>query len=330
MAGPLNPPAGPVTSSFKTLTEVEPRTAINATNTPGDATALFKITKAGSYYLTGNLTGQAGRSGIIITVSDVTIDLNGFEMLGVAGSADGIAVQGTVANIAVVHGVVRSWGASGISLSNGTSFNTRIDDVRAYQNQGSGLAVGVSGIISHCSSTYNAGTGIVAGTTSCIIDCTMTNNSARGIYAEDGCTITRCSVAASGFEGIRASDACTILDCTVRLNAQDGIRVDTKCRVAGNTAEGNGTGNFGGAGIYATGTDNRIEGNNCLGADLGVYVTGTGNFVIKNSCSGNTTNWNVAAGNVCYVVSATTCPAIAGNTGGSALGTSESNANFTY
>ncbi len=34
-AGDLNPPSGPVTPTMKTLTEVEPRIAINATNTPG-------------------------------------------------------------------------------------------------------------------------------------------------------------------------------------------------------------------------------------------------------------------------------------------------------
>ena len=49
LAGPLNPPAGPVTSTYKTLTEVEPRIAINLTNTPGDANSVFKITQRGSY-----------------------------------------------------------------------------------------------------------------------------------------------------------------------------------------------------------------------------------------------------------------------------------------
>ena len=34
LAGPLNPPSGPVTSTYKTLTEVEPRVPVSATNTP--------------------------------------------------------------------------------------------------------------------------------------------------------------------------------------------------------------------------------------------------------------------------------------------------------
>lgn len=57
-AGDLNPPAGPVSPTHKTLTEIEPRTAISMANTPGDADSLFKITQPGSYYLTGNITAS--------------------------------------------------------------------------------------------------------------------------------------------------------------------------------------------------------------------------------------------------------------------------------
>src|SRR6185295_5336210 len=39
--GPLDPPAGPVAPTGKTLTEVQPRTAVNAANTPGTPTAVF-------------------------------------------------------------------------------------------------------------------------------------------------------------------------------------------------------------------------------------------------------------------------------------------------
>src|SRR5262245_7050708 len=72
VAGPLTPPACPVASSYKTLAEVEPRVAINAANTPGTGTCLFKITAPGSYYLTGNITGASGRHGIEISSSNVT------------------------------------------------------------------------------------------------------------------------------------------------------------------------------------------------------------------------------------------------------------------
>src|SRR3990170_4156468 len=116
-AGSLTPPAGPITSTMKTLTEVEPRIAINATNTPGDADSLFKITQPGSYFLTGNITGLIGKHGVEIAASGITLDLNGFDLVGVAGSLDGVSVTvGSLTNIAVVHGSVRSWGGEGVDL----------------------------------------------------------------------------------------------------------------------------------------------------------------------------------------------------------------------
>ena len=90
LAGPLSPPGGPVASTGKTLTEVEPRIAVNATNTPGTATSLFKITQPGSYYLTGNITGVSGKNGIEIAASGVSLDLTGFDLSGVPGSLDGV------------------------------------------------------------------------------------------------------------------------------------------------------------------------------------------------------------------------------------------------
>src|SRR6185436_1945782 len=93
--GDLNPPAGPVGPTMKPLSEIEPRIAISALTTPGDADSLFRITQPGSYYLTGNVTGVSGKSGIGIASSGVTLDLSGFELLGVAGSANGIFTTGT-------------------------------------------------------------------------------------------------------------------------------------------------------------------------------------------------------------------------------------------
>ena len=69
-AGDLNPPAGPVTPTMKPLDEVEPRTAVNATNTPGDTDSSFRISQSGSYYLTANLTGESGKHDMIGCESD--------------------------------------------------------------------------------------------------------------------------------------------------------------------------------------------------------------------------------------------------------------------
>ena len=54
---------------MKTLDQVEARIPIDATNTPGDATSSFKIIAPGSYYLTGNVTGESGKNGLSVAAS---------------------------------------------------------------------------------------------------------------------------------------------------------------------------------------------------------------------------------------------------------------------
>jgi len=356
LAGPLTPPAGPVTSTYKTLTEVEPRIAINLTNTPGDANSLFKITQPGSYYLTGNITGVAGRHGVEIAASGVTLDLMGFDLSGIPGMGafDGVsATANSLINITVRNGSVRAWGDDGVDLGSNFVENSAVIDVRASGNAGSGITTDDGCTISGCSAFQNSGSGISASTGCTISNCTAYDNTDNGISAGDGCTITGCtansntgngissgggstitgcSASFNTGSGISASFGSTISNCTVRANALDGIVVTSQCLVLANTCSGNGNGGDG-AGIHATGADNRIEGNNCINADRGIDVDVAGNIIIKNTCSGNTFNWSIAIGNSFgpIVVAGTnaavvnTNGAVAGN-----LGSTDPNANFSY
>src|ERR1700686_3824069 len=102
--------------------------------TPGDAPGFpVTISVSGSYKLTGNLTvPDANTTGIQITADFVSIDLNGFSIIGPvvcsggspvnscnpSGSAPGISSSN--AGISVSNGIVRGVGA-GISLSGGNS-----------------------------------------------------------------------------------------------------------------------------------------------------------------------------------------------------------------
>lgn len=64
LAGDLNPPAGAVSPTGKTLTEVEPRIALSAENTPGDSRSVFRITQPGSYVLTSDVSVPNNDTGI--------------------------------------------------------------------------------------------------------------------------------------------------------------------------------------------------------------------------------------------------------------------------
>src|SRR4051794_19207170 len=70
--GSLTPPPGLPAPIMKSLDQIEARTIVNATNTPGDATNTFIISTPGSYYLTGNIMGASGKHGISILANNVT------------------------------------------------------------------------------------------------------------------------------------------------------------------------------------------------------------------------------------------------------------------
>jgi parallel beta-helix repeat protein len=354
IAGDLNPPAGPITGTMKTLAEVEPRIAINATNTPGDADSLFKITQPGSYYLTGNITGVVGRHGIEIAASGVTLDLMGFDLAGVPamGNFDGVSAAIIFpTNITIVNGSIRNWGDDGVDLADFSASNCRVDGVLASDNAGIGIVTGPGCTVTNCSAYRNLAGGISANNACTMSDCVAYNNTFQGIFVGSGSTVTRCAASgntaagitatagttitgcssfSNGGIGISVSHGCTVADCTVRLNSLDGIRCPSTSVIRGNTCSNNGNGASFGANIYASGADNRIEGNTCTGADRGIFVDAGGNIIVRNACSGNTTNWDVIAGNVILVELANVAGAVVGNAGGIAPGSTDPNANFTY
>ena len=345
----LVPPARGVAPTHKTLTEVEPRTAINATNTPGDADSVFRISQSGSYYLTGNVTVTAGKRGIEIGAPLVSIDLNGFMITGVIGlGLEGISTAGgSLSNIVVTGGVVNGVGGTGIEL---LGSNHRVAGVAARFCGVSGIRVGNNSIVDSCIAELNSSRGIEAGE-NCLISGSVACDAAQigiradagstiarcvagrngtGISAGDGCLVVECTSHDNSGAGIIVSTGCVVTDCLSRFNRFDGIRCTDSCTIRGNTCANNGNGSAG-AGIVVFGFDNRIEGNTCTSADSGVSVNAAGNIVSRNTCSNNTTNWFVVAGNVCLVVDATTTGAnFAGDSGGVAPGSTDPNANFTY
>ena len=112
VAGPLSPPAGPVSSTHKTLSQVEPRLAVSPGTTPGDAASLYRISQPGSYYLTGNISVPPGLNGITILADDVTIDLGGFVISSPVATGAGIISAGSAQRAAVHDGRVTGFGTA--------------------------------------------------------------------------------------------------------------------------------------------------------------------------------------------------------------------------
>jgi parallel beta-helix repeat protein len=335
-AGPLNPPAGPITSTGKTLTEVEPRIAINATNTPGDADSIFRITQPGSYYLTGNINGEAGKRGIEIASSRVTIDLCGFSIIGVPDSLEGITTDQTSIrnNIIVRNGVVSSWGDDGVRLDTLNPASYLVENLSVIGNEGNGIFAR-EGLVRNCHVSFNTFDGIVAAST--VIGCVSRDNGRFGISCANGGTITDCSAFENGDYGLNGGNGSTITNssahdnegtgiivfgdglvsrCSASLNGDDGINgasgtMILDCVASDNASDGivvlsrslvrgnSCNGNTSDGISVSSFGDNRIEGNNMTGNGRGLHVIGAGNVILKNTASGNTTvNWSIVANNV--------------------------------
>ncbi len=353
LAGPLSPPAGPVTSSFKTLNEVEPRLVLSATTNPGDADSFIRITQSGSYYLSGNITGVSGKSGIEIAAANVTIDLNGFTLKGVAGSLTGITLgMLNPDNIKIRDGIVTGWGAAGINLASSNGISCEVIDVLANENAGHGIHVGQLAKVTDCQANLNTGNGIMATYSGTIIlNCITHYNTLNGITSQNGGTITNCAAYGNTLVGIYAetavvegcqahfnhsegftlADGSTITNCVANLNTNAGISATDRCIVLNNSSHSNGNGAVS-AGIKITGTACRVEGNNVASNDYGIHVTGTGNLILKNSARSNGSgNYEIVASNrVGLIVVPPLSGAITGNGPGAGFGSTDPNANFAY
>lgn len=358
LAGPLQPPAGPVTPTGKTLTEVEPRIAINSTNTPGDLNCLYRINSPGSYYFTQDEAGVLGKWGIFIAANDVTIDLNGFTFRAGASNRSAITYAPGITSVrtTIKNGTLTGWTLGCISLNTGSGAGLQsiIENVRIASITGRGIDVGEHSIIRHCnidSTTTESifafasliescvirssgSTAIQASGRSLVRDCRVTN-SVTGISVSTGSIVRDCLAASNSGNGFSVSGGSSIIGCTAVDNVGDGIVLGTASLALNNVCQGNGAGAGIGAGIrtFSSTVDCRIEGNTLTGNDRGLNIEGPGNIIIRNVASGNTTvNWQIAAGNaVAPIVSASTnAAAISGNTYAGPLGSTDPHANFTY
>lgn len=289
MAGPLMPPAGAVGATGKTLTEVEPRIAVNATNTPGNVAAVYRITQPGSYYLTGNVAA-VGKNGIEIAADGVTVDLGGFAISGSDSASSGITVTGVAATKVTIHnGTIENFIGSAVSLGmpnvTGAKANV-LRDLRiiagaadgvivgpgalvedcTVRGTATGIWVGSESVVRRCSVSGAAGTGLRISGSSMVSDCVV-SGCGIGIDLGSGSTARSCSVASSAGVGITSSDGVNIESCTVVFSGTDGISMGWGSRARGCLVNSNGRDGIV-FGSYCT-----IEGNHLRGNGSGAGIT---------------------------------------------------------
>ncbi|MBS0196885.1 MAG: right-handed parallel beta-helix repeat-containing protein [Planctomycetes bacterium] len=360
VAGPLDPPPGAIAPTMKTLSEIEPRIAINAINTPGDGSwtatpSMFKISSPGSYYLTANIVTEAGKSAIEIASGDVTLDLNGFSIDG-AGSVFP-AIRSTVAarNVTIRNGTVRGSGDDGIDLNDdGQITGSLIEGINASQNLQAGIRTGYNAVVRNCTASGNGGNGIRLSANGVAESCTAILNTLSGFSTGIAATVVNCSARENGGSGIAAGGTTTVRDCSVYSNTTNGIAIGTGgtvsgctigsnvgggisalsgCVIIGNTLRSNGTAGTD-ANILCTGPDTRIESNNCSQGYRGIRVSTSGCVIIRNTVTAATfLNWDIAANNIYGPIIDRTSPAsptVTANSAAGTMGSTDPNANFTY
>lgn len=267
-AGSLAPPPGPVAPTMKSLTEVEPRTSVQSLS--GSASALYVISQPGSYYLTGNVQGVAGKDGIAIMSGNVSLDLNGFALIGSGGSGHGITnVPGTpYYNVIVKNGTVRNWGGTGVRAD---IWGAIVSDIASFNNGENGIVVGAQSVAARCTTKSNGGLGIGGYSTCSIVDCVSREN------------------VGNGFEVPFAS---TLRGNISVYNGANGIVSETQCTIEGNLVAGNVA-----AGIRVSGSSNRVDGNHCVDNGIGIQGTGCGSVFVHNTAHGNAANYSIAGCN---------------------------------
>lgn len=194
---------------MKTLDQVEPRTPIS--------TLPFVITQPGSYYLTTNLIGASGQNGITITGARVTLDLMGFELRGVPGSASGIFLNGSISPH-VLNGSITGWGLDGINGTN--AGGGTIELLRVSNNGRYGISFNSGSQIRKCIVFGNGNVGILTSNDVEVDDCISNGNGTHGIQAGTGSTIRRCLTVQNAAAGITGSgiNGLNIIECNSEFN----------------------------------------------------------------------------------------------------------------
>lgn len=296
---------------MKTLAQVEPR--VDVASLPGSDTARHVISSPGSYYLSGNIAADT-RAAIMIAASDVTLDLNGFAIIGSgATGGDGVTLSGSQRNLAVRDGTIRG---CRIAINHQDASASRYERLRLSNNV-TGIQAGEECLVSDCIARENSAFGFFVGANAVIENSKAVQNGAHGIRAGDRSVLTRNDVRGNNDDGIRALNSCVVRDCTSTENRSAGISAGERALVSGCTAARNGIsgieargdsvviGNRSnsnglqlafGAGIQLFGSGSRVEGNHTRD-NVGFGIrTSTGDVVIRNTAGANGTNYEPASG----------------------------------
>ncbi|MDX9910315.1 MAG: right-handed parallel beta-helix repeat-containing protein [Phycisphaerales bacterium] len=262
------------------------------------------IQASGLYRLTGNVVMTGDASAFVIDRANVTLDLNGFVIVGKRQTQHGIRVSGVRSAIAIRNGVIRDF-ADGINLTNCLSAqlsdliietcngdgvestdSVSVKGCTFRNNQGYGASVGPSSRVSDCIAIFNKIGGIAAASDSIVKDCVANDNTIygiacgpgvlvldsvasrngnAGIFSDDNVVVSRAAANSNTIRGINAGPASVIAESSIHTAQSFGIYCDSGVVWASSAAS------VGGAGIALVNSlGSAVEASSCgigVGAD---------------------------------------------------------------
>ncbi len=304
-AGNLTPPGGPVAPTMKSLDQIEPRTPLSQLTAPGDAGAQFVISQPGSYYVTSNISGVSGKHCIKLGTDGITLDLNGFALIGVAGSLSGVDINsdratvrnGTIHNFNIGIDAYEAAGARFQSLTVTSAVNQcfRASVSASLENcmaqYGTiGFDVFESAMLTNCTSRYASLYGFEVEGGCTLINCTAVT-AEIGFYLRGPSVLTNCTSQNNASDGFRALESSVLTDCAAFENDGAGFSGTARCRFTRCNSRNN---QFG---FYLTEANAVVECTATANSSNGVRIGGNANTVERSTCHENgAAGINIATG----------------------------------
>lgn len=297
----------------------EARTPVESLS--GSATAQYIISAPGAYYLTGNITGVAGKAAIEIQADHVELECDGFTFIGVAGTLACIVVPSVQRCIGIFDAGFRGWLNTCIDLRNATESLVEecwFDACDSTTNAAAigTCALGAGGVVFDCDVRSCHGSLVSVGQHGVIEECTNVNgdggcffsvgdavmednfamqNSGTGFTIQDRGVVIGNRLVNVG--GIDAGAGSVVSENDIGNAPGAAITVrGARCCVEENYIANGPTG----IAVLAAGGETLVDGNQIVGVTsdgVTINASATGCFVIRNCVRGTGTAYTIPAGN---------------------------------
>ena len=236
------------------------------------------IAQPGTYELVGDLSvGNQVSSAIEVQASNVSIEMNGFRIIGPV-TCSGTPVVCTPATV----------GGGNIGI-NGWAYNPTNLVVRngSVTGMGTGILASYDGRVEHVQALQNGDAGVRARTGTAVVDSTGSYNGHLGI---EGRLLVRCVASHNGQYGLAGGGL--IKDSMAVFNDSYGIYLGTGTNVVSSTITNNSVG------LFSSGSNQILDSlvsNNTL---VGLQVTQGADSVSRSTFAGNNGGGQQWGGNV--------------------------------